>query len=196
VIRWDASRTKIIPIQRPDVDPELARLELAGRFLRWYGPSTATQFAKWAGIAVDDAEETLRGIEPELIDVDFLGQARLALRQDEGALRRSEPAPATRFLPGSDPYLYLDRLLVPGMAEVDAFVESLRNGHESRLVNSLWGRIVVDGTAVGPWGRAGFKLSIALLPGADRHTVDEIDREAQLMSTPLGNPVRVTWLSA
>ena len=35
-IRWDASRILLIPVERPDIDPEDARCELARRFVHWF----------------------------------------------------------------------------------------------------------------------------------------------------------------
>ncbi len=88
LIRWDARRTRIIPTDPPDVDPEEARRDLAQRFLTWFGEGMRGHFASWAGIGDDDASETLRHVhvdhEPPV----------------------SRPVSGVRLLPLFDPYAY------------------------------------------------------------------------------------------
>ena len=52
LIRWDGARQPTVwTVPPPDVDPFDARLELARRYLRVFGPTTPAAFAQWAGIA-------------------------------------------------------------------------------------------------------------------------------------------------
>ena len=51
LIRWEGARAPLVwTVPAPDVDPIDARLELARRYLRVFGPTTAAAFAEWAGI--------------------------------------------------------------------------------------------------------------------------------------------------
>jgi hypothetical protein len=61
-----------------------------------------------------------------------------------------------------------------------------------RLVNSLGGRILVDGDLVGAWGRVQEKVT--LFPWANVPK-DRITAEAESFAGPLGRPVKIRWLS-
>lgn len=105
-IRWDTRTTTLVEIEPPDVEPEEARLDLARRFLAWFGESMRPQFARWAGIGAADARETLRQVAP-------------AVRSP------AKPSSGVRLLPPNDPYLYGRPKLtsahreLPGMIVVD-----------------------------------------------------------------------------
>jgi hypothetical protein len=90
VIRWDARTTTVIPIEPPEVDEEDARVELARRYLAWFGVrGGAGRFARWAGIDHADAAQTWAKLNPS----------------------PTPPRPrittaGVRFLPWGDPFLY------------------------------------------------------------------------------------------
>jgi len=79
LIRWDASNIWLIPIQRPTIDVEDARRELARRFVHWFGPTTLPAMARWTGTPPRDARETWTGIERELTPVELEGESRFIL---------------------------------------------------------------------------------------------------------------------
>ncbi|SRR5579884_141783 len=193
LIRWDASRTTVIPNHPPDMDSD-ARRELARRFLHWYAPAATVQFAKWSGTSLEDARETWSEMKDETFEVDFGGERRFVLAADMPALTDAEPVHGVRFLPPSDPYLYLDSRLIPGMDAVEDCVEALRGRHASRLLNSLSGRVTMAGNIVGAWGRVSNRLSIATLPGVTRPVLDEIEAEGQQMRGPIGRAMKLVWL--
>jgi hypothetical protein len=87
LVRWDARRTDLIPIDPPDVDPEDARRDLARRYLTWFGEGMRPRFARWAGIDEQEAAETLRHVGPV-----------------EPPPKR--PVRGVRLLPQYDPYAY------------------------------------------------------------------------------------------
>ncbi|MBT8197992.1 MAG: winged helix DNA-binding domain-containing protein, partial [Acidimicrobiia bacterium] len=123
LIHWDGARRPTVRMVPPsDIEPQKARKEMARRFLRVFGPSTAPSFAGWAGITVAVARATFESLN--VIPVRSpLGEAWL-LAADEESLRSpaQEPAPA-RLLPSGDAYYLLqgaDReLLVPDAARRD-----------------------------------------------------------------------------
>lgn len=195
LIRWDASRTTVNPIGRPDCEPEWARKELVRRFLHWYAPATVDQFAKWAGVTVADARESWNGLATEMLDTDFEGAGASALTADEDTLRNPAQASTIRFLPASDPYLYLDRKSITGEKDVAELVASLNQRYESRLVNSLAGRVFSHGRSIGAWGRVGATLSIITLPTLDDRSLEAIEDEACRMTLPIGRTMNLNWLS-
>lgn len=53
----------------PEVDPGEARLELARRFLRVFGPASADSFSSWAGVRSAAAAKTFDDLRKELVEV-------------------------------------------------------------------------------------------------------------------------------
>jgi hypothetical protein len=183
-IRWDARTTEVVAVDLPDTEPEAARRELARRFVHWFGPVSVAHFARWAAIPRSEAVGTWDAIAPELVPVDFEGRARWILASDEAVLRGAKPAKSVRLLPMGDPYLYLDHEAVPRLPEVGPDVSQ-------RLVNSLGGRILVDGELVGAWGRVQNKLTLFPWAPVDR---DRIEAEAHTLRAPMGKKIRLRWL--
>ena len=70
LMRWDGSHQPVIwTAPAPDMDPWLARLELARRYLHVFGPSTYTMFAGWAGIGSREASTAFKGLASALTPV-------------------------------------------------------------------------------------------------------------------------------
>ena len=94
LLRWDTKTTTVIPARPPDADAEDARVELARRFLTWFGEEMRARFANWAGVGKRDAAESLRQVP------------RVELP--------TTPAPrGVRFLPLFDPFRYGERPPAP-----------------------------------------------------------------------------------
>jgi hypothetical protein len=192
-IRWGARTVTLLPTERPDVDPEEARLELARRFLGWLGPATADQFAKWAGIPRAEARQTWAVLAPELVPVTMAGRARDALARDVEALTHSEPQHGVRFLPAGDPYLVFDHAEALAGRPPPPTMDEAGAPLTTRLVNNLTSRILVDGRLAGAWGRAQERMAIHLW------RPDDPDREriaagAEGFAGPIGRPMRLRWL--
>jgi hypothetical protein len=187
VIRWDARTTEVIASDDPATDPAHARVELARRFVQWFGPVGPTHLAKWA--AMPKALARVAFDELDLVPADFEGRGRSVLASDTDALASASPVEGVRLLPGgADPFLYLDHDPVPAQPEVGPDVTQ-------RLVNSLTGRILLDGAFVGAWGRV--QNNVTLFPWK-RLADDEVARivaEAETFAGPLGGKaVRTRWL--
>ncbi|HEV2006729.1 MAG TPA: crosslink repair DNA glycosylase YcaQ family protein, partial [Candidatus Limnocylindrales bacterium] len=105
-IRWDASRIWLIPVDRPDIDPEDARRELARRFVHWFGPTTKPAMARWTGVAAGEATETWKAIEFDLVPVDVEGltERRFMLAADLEALEGADHVSGVRLLPYDDAF--------------------------------------------------------------------------------------------
>lgn len=187
VLRWDGARRPTIRMVRaPDVDPDEARLELARRFLRVFGPATGDDFRRWAGVAAGDAATTFAALEPELSPVESpIGDALILGADEDALLGAGSPTANVRLLPSGDAHwLWWGEqraLLVP----------------DERRRGRLWtprvwpGAVVVDGEVAGTWRRAGAGLTVSPWgPVADR-VRDEIEAEAAAL--PLDDAVTVTW---
>jgi hypothetical protein len=193
-IRWDASATGVVPSERPAVDPGEARRELARRFLAWHGPSSPDRFARWAGVSRADGAATFEALRSELVPVELDEEARWLLETDADRFAAAELPAGVRMLAMDDPYLYLDGPTLIGDRPRLDHLDPAALGR--RLVNSLSGRLLVDGELVGSWGRVEGRFTLAPwweLPAPDR---DRVVAEIESSTGPLGRPVDIRWLDA
>ena len=180
LIRWDGARQPTIwTVPAPDMEPMDARLELARRYLHAFGPTTATSFARWAGMTPPMAEAAFEALRPSLTPVRTpIGEAWI-LAADEPMYSAPPDAPApARLLPSGDTFFLLqaaDRvLLVPDAA---------RRG--DLWTSRVWpGALLVTGEIAGPWRRAGAVVQVsawrALLAGER----DAVEAEAATLPLP------------
>jgi winged helix DNA-binding protein len=190
VIRWDGARQPDIwNVPAPETDPHEARLELARRYLRVFGPATPEAFARWAGIPSPRgiaAFETLgKSLTPARTPI---GDAWILSRDEP--LFRAAPGPVApaRLLPSGDTWFLLqgaDReLLVP---------------HE-RQRRALWtsrvwpGAILVEGETAGTWRRAEQLLTIQPWRRLSRAQRDAVEAEVRSLPLPgIDRPLDVRW---
>ncbi len=190
LIRWDGARqTSVRSAPRPSVDPTEARLELARRYLRVFGPATPQSFGEWAGIKPPAGRIAFEALHTELTPVSTpIGEAWIRA-EDEPAFRvaAADGAPA-RLLPSGDTYFLLwgpDReLLVPD------------DGRRAQLWTSrVWpGAVLVAGEIVGTWRRADAALTVE--PWRGLSAAERTDVEAEAASLPLPGvtgPITVRW---
>ena len=190
LIRWDGARQPTIwMVPAPDVDPHVARLELARRHLHVVGPTTPAAFAAWAGVKPAAGRTAFDDLAGELTPVDTpIGEAWI-LAVDEAAFRApARPPAAARLIPSGDAYTLFqgqDRaLLVP---DPDRRAEL--------WTPRVWpGAVLVGGAIVGTWRRAGAVVTISTWRGLA--TVERAAIEAEAASLPLPGtvePARVRW---
>jgi Winged helix DNA-binding domain len=190
LMRWDGARQPLIwTVAAPEVDPREARLALARRYLRGFGPATATAFADWAGITPSEGRAAFAMLDAELMPVHTpIGDA-VMLVSDEAILRMraAQPAPA-RLLPSGDTYYLLwglDReLLLPDETQRAALWTS-----------RVWpGALLVNGEIVGIWRRAAAVVDIQAwrrLSAAERQAVEA---EAATLPLPdISKAIAVRW---
>jgi winged helix DNA-binding protein len=190
LIRWDGARQPTIwTVPPPGLDPSEARLELARRYLRVFGPATPGAFAGWAGIAARGGVAAFDALRRSLTPVRTpVGDAWI-LTPDE-AMFRAAPGPtaSARLLPSGDAYFLLQRddreLLVP-----DA---------DRRL--ALWtprvwpGVVLVKGEVVGTWRRAEATVTVQAWRRLSRPARDAVEAEAVSLPLPgLGGRIVVRW---
>jgi hypothetical protein len=183
-IAWDGTTTSWWTAEPPTEAPEPARLELARRFLRSVGRSTAKEFAWWTGGwagsygsatrgELSDAEQTFRSLEKELTEVELEGRKRWALRSDRSRLERAVPVETVRLLPAGDPYLVSadQALLVP----------------EPRYRSELWpksvwpGALMVKGELVGTWRRQVGRVTVRAWRRLEPEVKDAVEEEVSGM---------------
>jgi Winged helix DNA-binding domain len=75
------------------------------RFLHFYGPATAGDFAEWAGVARPHAKRLWEGVEGDLCEVSLGSPKSWMLGEDLEALYSPPDAEGVRFIPPGDPYL-------------------------------------------------------------------------------------------
>jgi DNA glycosylase AlkZ-like len=188
-IRWEGARAPIVwTVARPKISPADACRELARRYLHIFGPTTATGFARWAGISRRSAADAFSSLEGSLLPVRSpLGDEWL-LAEDEVAVRAAETAPApARLLPSGDAYFLLDgserELLVP------------RADQRERLWTSrVWpGALLVAGEIRGTWRRAQHTVRVEAWARLSRAMRDSIEAEARTLPLPVEREIEVVW---
>jgi hypothetical protein len=190
LIRWDGARQPTVrTVPRPDTDPDVARLELARRYVHVLGPATVDGFARWAGLYARAAAPAFDALRAELTPVRTpVGDGWILSRDEESFRTPAGPAAPARLLPSGDT-LYLcwgpDReLLVPDPA------------HRSALWTSrVWpGALLVDGDVAGTWRRADEKVTVTPWRTLSPASREAVEQEAASLPLPgLRGPVTVRW---
>jgi hypothetical protein len=188
VLRWDARTNSVVPVDRPEIEPEQARYELARRYLHWLGPGTAETFGRWAGIDEGDARQTWNALAPELRPVEFGKGERAILAADADALSSADQPSGVdgvvRLLPPNDPYLWPDRgLLVDSAAQYAALYQP--KGEAA-------GAISVDGTIVGVWARQQNRVTLRPWAPLSAATREAVTDAAQGFRGPIGRDITLT----
>jgi hypothetical protein len=194
-IRWDASRIWVIPVERPDIDVEDARRELARRFLRWHGPASVKRLTLWSGVEPRDATETWRAIEAELTAVTVEGgdAPRFMAARDipdlEAAARDDAQPSGVRLLPMDDPFTKYDHELL--VADPERRLRALPKVGTSP--GYIPGTVLVDGAVVGAWQRQQRRVTIHPFRRLSSATRDAIEREG--LAFPIAGPgeASVRW---
>jgi hypothetical protein len=191
LIRWNASDIWVVPVERPEMDVDEARLELARRFLHWFGPATLRELARWTGEKPRDTRLTMEALAPDLVQVAIDGadsEPRWLLERDVAPLRRAKPIHGVRLLPPSDPFLRFDRdLLVP---DVDRRRRVLPEIGQSP--GYAPGAILVDGAICGVWQRQASRVRLAPFERLPDTVAESVDQEARRMPIR-GGITSVRW---
>ena len=189
LIRWEGARQPAVwTVPPPEMTPGQARLELARRYLRIYGPATPEAFGRWAGIGPGPAAAAFQALGPSLTPVRTpIGDASI-LARDEADFRAAPPVAPARLLPSGDAYFLLqgaDRdLLVPDP------------GHRRVLwTPRVWpGAVLAGGEIVGTWRRAGPVLTAQPWRRLSRAERDAVTAEAQSLPLPgLSRQLSLRW---
>jgi hypothetical protein len=190
-MRWEGARQPIIwTVAAPEMTPAEARLEVARRHLRVFGPATAASFAKWAGVGAREAAVAYEALARTLVPTRTpIGDAWILAADEVSFGERHATVEGVRLLPSGDAFFLLwgrDReLLVPDPA----------------LAAGLWtsrvwpGALLVGGEIAGTWRRDGARVSI--FPWRTLSSAEREAAEAEAASLPLPNlaiPPFTEWL--
>ncbi len=182
---WTVSRPRWVPMADwlPSTDavaPEVSRAELVRRWLRTFGPATATDVKWWFGNTLTWARHALRDIDA--VDVDLDGTPGFALPDDLEDERDIEPWCA--LLPGLD-------VTTMGWYDRDWYVGTHRgrvfdtNGNGG--TTAWW-----SGRIVGGWGQGvDGRVELRLLEDVGRDAKRALTRRADGLTEWLGG-VRVS----
>ena len=190
-IRWDASNIWLIPVERPDIDVNDARRELARRFLHWFAPATVAMLARFTGVKPREAKATWAEVESELAEVELGGDRRSVLATDLEALEPAEPIDGIRLLPYDDPYTKFDKELL--VADEALRLRSVPPSGVSP--GYLPGVVLIDGEIVGGWQRQQRKVRIHPFPEAKLSARVREAIEAEALAFPIAgsSPPTVAW---
>jgi hypothetical protein len=190
-IRWDASNIWLIPVERPTIDVEDARRELARRFMHWFGPATRPSLATWIGAPPRDAKVTWEAIDGELeaVEIEGIDQRRFMLAADVETLREAKAIDGVRLTPFDDAFTKLDRaILVPDDARREIVLP--RTGQSRGFIP---GAIVVDGEVVGAWQRQQRKVTLHPFTKLPARVREAIEQEALTFPIAGSAAPTVTW---
>jgi hypothetical protein len=190
LIRWDGARQPTLwTVPPPAVEPWDARLELARRYLRIYGPATPEAFASWAGIGRRGAVTAFEALGESLIPARTpVGEAWILARDEPTVRADLAPAARARLLPSGDAYFLLqgsDReLLVPDPSQRAAL-----------WTPRAWpGAVLVDGEVAGTWRRADTVVTVTPWRQFSGEERDSIVAEAESFPLPAaGRKIAVRW---
>lgn len=143
------------------MDGNQAAAALLRRYLHAYGPSTAADFARWAGIAPAQARRMWQLVAPELAAVRLGSKTLWLLAADLPALAAGEMPQGVRLLPPHDSYLAArDRMLLLPDKRLHAQVWRLSGSP---------GVVLLDGNIAAAWRAQakGNKLQVSVLPLTD-----------------------------
>jgi hypothetical protein len=191
LIRWNASMIWLIPNERPDIDPEDARLELARRFLRWFGPVSRAQFTKWVGLDPPDPKMTWDALGKELQPLEVGGESRCILEADAEAFVGAEPVEGVRLLPHSDPFIKIDEELTVPDPELrrEIFVRF-------NMKPAFWpvsGGLLVDGEIAGSWARQQRRVTVHPWRKLGRDVREAVEEEALGFPIASKSKAEVRW---
>jgi hypothetical protein len=172
-------REEWLPRQK-GFDRDAALAELARRYLAAFGPATAADLARWAGLPLRDARAGLSAIAGELAD------ESASLLSLKGRRTRLPRAGQVRLLGAFDTYLL-------GYESRDFAVPA----EAGRAINTRGGGmiepvIVRDGELLGTWrlkrGKQGIEVALAPFAKLDQATRRAVGREVRDISRFEGVP--------
>ena len=166
-----------------EVDPDVALIEVARRYLRAYGPARKEDFARWWGSWPGIGKAAWAGLAAELVPVEIEGRSADLLASDVERLRKQQPTASVQLLPAFDPY-------VMSHSSRDHIVEAANLSKVSRTAGWISPVVLVDGRVAGTWSHAAAKgtLRVSLEPFR-RLTVKtkaEVRRRADSLAETLG----------
>jgi hypothetical protein len=184
---WISSQYSWSPVEKwlpgglPRLEAAVARVGLAGQWLRAYGPGTAEDLKWWTGWTMGHAKAALAALDVVSVRLDDGGEG-FVLADDTAPV--AEPAPWVALLPALDPTVmgWVRREWYLGEHGPTLFDRSGNPGP------TVW----ADGRIVGGWAqRPDGRIAVRLLSDVGRAARKAIDTAAEELGAWLGS-VRVT----
>jgi hypothetical protein len=168
---------------------EMARAELARRYLAGYAPAAPQDFSAWSGLPLSDARAAWGPIASQLVEVETAGAPSWLLKtQARWRSQATARHPGVRLLPGYDPYLlgYRSRALMVAAP----YAKRIYPGG-----GLLRPTLLVDGRAAGTWRlkRQAGRGEVRVEPFADLAAAvrRELEAEVQDLGHFLGLETRL-----
>ena len=138
-----------------EVDPEVALIEVARRYLRAYGPASKHDFARWWGNWPGVGNAAWAGLAEELLPVSIEGHRAEILAADLRHFTEPEHGPSVRLLPAFDPY-------VLGHRRRDHLFEAAHSSRVSRAAGWISAVVLIDGRVVATWTHVVVKRNLVV----------------------------------
>ncbi len=122
-------------------------------------------------------------------------EASLLARDEDAFSRPGAAAAGVRLLRMGDPYLYPRAALAVAAPPAELAERLRRDGVTSRVINSLTGRVLLDGRLVASWARSGAKVTLAAWQGMTGPARDRVEGEVDALRGPIGRPPTLGWLT-
>jgi DNA glycosylase AlkZ-like len=152
VDQWLAKKREI-----SEVDAQQVVLQ---RYLSAYGPATASDFSKWSGLSMPEANRAFASLEDELAEVEWEGRKAFIRRNDlDGLLGASLERVSVKLIPNFDTYLL-------GHKEKDHLVSPRNYKKVYRQAGWISAVVLAQGKVVGRWSlsRERDKTKIKITP--------------------------------
>lgn len=165
-----------------ELDPDVALVELARRYLHAFGPATRQDFTFWLGHWRSVGAAAWDGLKEELVDVSVEGRRAQMLAAD------LERIPSTtrgnvRLLAPFDPYLM-------GWASRAHLFDSVHRAKVTRTAGWISAVVLVDGRVEGTWthlvAKDVLRIKIAPFDRLLRKTAAQVERRAAELAAALG----------
>jgi hypothetical protein len=127
-----------------DIDPEIAIVDVARRYMHAYGPATREDFARWWGNWPGVGKAAWAGLQPELADVSVEGTKVQILTADLKSMPSAPASLSVQLLPLFDPYLL-------GHNNRDHLYDPVHRSKVSRTAGWISAVVLADGAVLGTW---------------------------------------------
>ncbi len=171
-----------------EVDPEPARVELARRYLRAFGPATTNDLKWWSGWTKRETLAALGVLGDELTPVSLDDTDAWVLTAELSALTAAEPVSSVRLLPVWDTYLMAYATSPAGRARQVAEADYPKVYDKAGNGTST---VVVDGVAAGVWELDPDAGTVTVAPFDDALPWDGVEAEVAAIGAAIGADLRL-----
>lgn len=173
-----------------DVDPAAARVRLARRYLRAYGPATANDLKWWSGWTKRDSVAALAALGDEITPVSLDGAEGWSLTGEVGSLTSIDPEAGrgVRLLPVWDPYFMGYATSPAGRARQIAEADYPRVYDKAGNGTSA---VIHDGMAAGVWELDADGGKVEVAPFTSALPWDAVEAQVAALAGAIGTGLRL-----